>query len=122
MIGFGTTSHRLQLMDGLKAALDCFKRAGCKRVYINGSFVTKKQIPNDIDVAWEPFGVDLHLLRVIEPIFFDFNNFREAQKEKFGCEFFPASINANRAGDTFLHFFQIDKNTGNQKGIIVIDL
>ena len=40
-------------MRGLKAALENLRNAGCRTTYINGSFVTRKAIPNDYDVCWE---------------------------------------------------------------------
>lgn len=89
---------------------------------MDGSFVTIKAVPNDFDVAWDPNGVDLPRLKILEPVFFDFFNSRAAQKAKFFGEFFPSSASADPAGNTFLEFFQIDKHTGNQKGIIALDL
>ena len=119
---FATTAHRQRLLRGLEAALGVLRSAGCKRVYVDGSFVTINQAPNDYDVAWEPSGVDLASLRSLEPVFFDFRNRRGAQKAKFLGEFFPSSATADLVGNTFLEFFQIDKNTGDPKGIIAIDL
>lgn len=121
-IAFGTTPHRRRLLDGLEVALDILRIAGCKRVYIDGSFVTAKRVPNDFDAAWEPAGVDLPLLRSMEPAFFDFSNLRAAQKAKFLGEFFPSSFTADSVGKTFLEFFQVDKDTGNPKGIVALDL
>ena len=45
-------------MVGLMAALENLKGAGCQTVYLNGSFVTSKGIPNDYDACWEEAGVD----------------------------------------------------------------
>ena len=98
------------------------KACGCRRLYVDGSFVTSTDIPNDYDVAWEPAGVDLGKLRLMEPVFFDFRNLRAAQKAKYFLEFFPSSAAADPAGNTFLEFFQIDRSTGNPKGIIALDL
>ena len=119
---FGISAHRTRLINGLAAAIVLLRQAGCQRIFIDGSFVTRKTVPNDYDVAWELSGVDLPLLKRVEPLFFDFANFRAAQKAKFYGEFFPASTSADRAGRTFLEFFQIDKNTGNPKGIVALDL
>lgn len=44
---FGWTSRRRELLDGLKAALKPLREAGCRRVFINGSFVTDKDEPGD---------------------------------------------------------------------------
>jgi hypothetical protein len=96
--------------------------AGCRRIYLNGSFVTDKRQPGDIDVAWDPDGVDVECLLGLEPVFGEFADRRAAQKAKFGCEFFPSSFVADLVGNTFLEFFQIDKDTEQRKGIIALDL
>jgi len=88
-------------------------------VYIDGSFVTAKEVPGDFDGCWEPHGVDPDLL---DPVLLDFRHPRRAQKEKFRGEFFIADGGADLAGTHFLEFFQIDKATGDPKGIIAIDL
>ena len=119
---YGRTVYRKRLIGGLQAAMVLLRTAGCKRLYVDGRFVTSKRVPNDYDAAWEPAGVDVVLLRSLEPAFFNFDNLRAAQKAKFYGEFFPSSARANLVGTTFLDFFQIDKNTGNAKGIIALDL
>ena len=119
---FGRTVHRTRLMKGLEDAIAILRQAGCKRLYVDGSFVTSKEVPNDYDAAWEPVGVDVPLLLSIEPVFADFSNLRAAQKAKFFGEFFPSSAAADLVGNTFLEFFQIDRDTGNPKGIIALDL
>lgn len=114
---FGGNRQRCKLLNGLKEALDLLKRAGCRRVYLDGSFVTGKELPNDVDVCWDVDGVDPMSL---DSVFFDFDNGRAAQKERFGAEFFPAQ--APQRLKTFLDFFQIDKDTGKPKGIIELIL
>lgn len=110
---FGGNKKRRDLLRGLKEALDMLVSAGCHRVYLDGSFVTSKESPNDIDVCWDIDGVDPMML---DSVFFDFDNDRAAQKARFGAEFFPAQ--APQRLRTFLDFFQVDKDTGNPKGII----
>jgi len=100
------------------------KSAGCRRVYLDGSFVTDKEgalglPPKDYDVCWEVSGVDPTRL---DPVLLDFSKGRAAQKAKFLGELFPAETPEGVTGRTFLEFFQIDKRTGNPKGIIAIDL
>jgi hypothetical protein len=107
----------VSLLRGLKEALDLLQGAGCRRVYIDGSFVTAKKWPNDIDVCWDVDGVDPMSL---DSVFFDFSNARAAQRSRFGGEFFPAQ--APQRLKTFLDFFQIDKVTGRPKGIIELRL
>ena len=116
---FGNNSRRQRLIVGLKAALENLKSSGCQTVYINGSFVTEKELPNDYDGCWEEAGVDPSLL---DPVLLTFDPGRAAQKSKYLGELFPASIIADTDGLSFLEFFQTDKDTGRTKGIVAIDL
>lgn len=116
---FGGNERRERLLMGLVEALRLLRAAGCRRVYINGSFVTSKELPNDIDVCWDIEGVDADAL---DPVFFDFDDGRAAQKARFGSEFFPAQVPEGVTGRAFLDFFQADKQTGEPKGIIKLEL
>lgn len=116
---FGTTQHRLKLIAGLKAALDSLRTAGCQTAYIDGSFVTAKEVPNDFDACWDIDGVNPEIL---DPILLKFDNGRLAQKTKFFGELFPAQTQESGSGRMFLEFFQTDKETGNPKGIVALDL
>jgi hypothetical protein len=115
---FGTTPHRARLLDGLHRALEALRTAGCQRTYVDGSFVTAKDVPGDFDACWETQGVDAGKL---DPVLLDFSNKRAAQKAKYGGELFPATASAG-PGARFLDFFQRDKATGEPKGIVAIDL
>ena len=106
-------------MAGFNAALENLKSAGCRTVYLDGSFVTIKAIPNDYDACWDEDGVDPVLL---DPVLLTFDAGRAAQKATYMGELFPASVVANAGGFSFIDFFQIDKETGDPKGIIAIDL
>lgn len=116
---FGWNEYRRALLSGLKSALKALQSAGCRAVYIDGSFVTSKELPNDYDCCWDVVGVNEGLL---DPTFLNFDNKREAQKIKYGGEFFPAQLPEGLTGKTFLEFFQTDKETGGQKGIVAIAL
>jgi hypothetical protein len=121
---FGGTVHRRRLLDGLERALRNLKAAGCRRVYLDGSFVTEKERvlglpPNDFDGCWELAGVDPTKL---DPVLLDFSNGRAGQKANYYGELFPAETPEGLSGRTFLEFFQTDKQTGNPKGIVVIEL
>jgi hypothetical protein len=84
----------------------------------DGSYVTEKQDPGDFDACWDPAGVDPTLL---DPVLLDFSNGRRNQKQKYRGEFFPSSARAD-AMRTFVDYFQVDKVSGNRKGLIVIRL
>ena len=116
---FGFTPRRVRLLNGLKAALALLKTAGCRSVYIDGSFVTAKPQPGDFDACWAIEGVDPNAL---DPVFLDFSRARAAQKARFLGEFFPADLPEGIIGKTFLEFFQTDKNTGAAKGIVALNL
>lgn len=114
---FGTSSWRLHLLEGCRSALVALKAAGCRRAWIDGSFVTGKLHPGDIDGCYDPIGVDRALLH---PALLDLSPGRPAQKVEFGCEFFPNIVEAG-SGEFYVEFFQRDRD-GQRKGIVVIDL
>ncbi|MXZ20561.1 MAG: hypothetical protein F4Y84_08150 [Caldilineaceae bacterium SB0665_bin_25] len=116
---FATSLWRRCLLFGLRAAVESLRNAGCQTVYVDGSFVTAKTEPNDFDVCWDEKGVDFNKL---DPILLNFDAKRAVQKAKFGGEFFPAGWLAGIGDRAFLDFFQTDKETGVQKGIVALDL
>src|SRR5258706_7979166 len=115
---YATNSKRRQLFKGLTEACGSLKLAGCIAVYLDGSYVTDIPYPGDYDVCWNPINVDETKL---DPVFLDFTNKRSRQKSKYGGEFF---LNTARADGTYFYiqYFQKDKETGLQKGIIRINL
>lgn len=116
---FGGTAYREELLAGLKEALDSLRAAGCETVYVNGSFVTAKEAPQDFDACWDPTGVDPSAL---DPVLLRFDNRRAAQKAKYKGELFPSSADASASGPIFLDFFQVDKDSGKPKGIVALEL
>ena len=116
---YATNERREQLLDGLRAAIESLHAAGCSCVYLDGSFVTDKELPGDFDACWEASGVDPDLL---DPVLLDFSDRRAAQQARYGGELFPADVAAEPSGTLFLDYFQRDRITGEPKGIIAIDL
>jgi hypothetical protein len=114
---FGRNSHRVGLLGGLLRAIANLAGAGCQAVLLDGSFVSEKELPQDYDGAWEPYGVDPNLL---DPVLLDFSNRRAAMKAKYGGELFPASSQA-AAGVLYRDYFQKDRN-GVAKGVLLIEL
>ena len=113
---FATSDHRKHLFAGFKNGVIALQKAGCRKIYLDGSFITEKSIPGDFDVCWDRIGVDD---KKLDPVFYDFKDKRKKQKERFYGEFFPMHLFADRT-HVFLDYFQIDKYTGNAKGIICI--
>ncbi len=117
---YGYTKHRKNILGGLKRVLDNLKQAGCKRAYLDGSFITSKQKPGDFDLCYEIDGVKGELL---DPILRDRKYLlppREAQKKHYFGDILPTRKHPKEWD--LLAFFQVDKHTGKQKGIIVITL
>ena len=106
-------------MVGLRSVLENLEDAGCRTAYVDGSFVTAKELPKDFDACWEEEGVNPDLL---DPVLLIFDPGRAMQKAKFLGELFPASFISGSEGLSFLDFFQTDRSTGERKGIVAIDL
>lgn len=116
---YGTTEHRRELLTGLRAAFEALAAAGCRRAYVDGSFVTSKEAPRDFDVCWEASDVNPDR---VDPELLDFSDARAAQKRRYGGELFPANGIAAPPNTRYLDFFQTDRHSGEPKGIIAIDL
>ena len=115
---YGKNPVRRKQFEGLVNACQALSHAGCRFVYLDGSYVTGKPCPGDYDACWDPAGVSVENL---DPTFLIFDNKREAQKLKYEGEFFPFSFDAGN-GQVFLEFFQTDRHSGKRKGILAIDL
>ena len=111
--------RRQKLFDGFRRACGELRNAGCRLVYVDGSFVTRKEHPGDFDACWDVQSVDEEKL---DPVFWDFSNGRAAQKHRFLGELFPAQLPEGATGRAFVEFFQVNKLTGEPKGILAIRL
>ncbi|MCY3879257.1 MAG: hypothetical protein OXF74_08775 [Rhodobacteraceae bacterium] len=116
---FAYNPWRRRLFAGLLKASANLATAGCQTLFLDGSFITEKPAPGDFDACWEPYGVNWDLL---DPVFSQFANQRSAQRKKFGGEFFPSRTRADAQDRNFVDFFQIEKFTGQPKGIVLIDI
>ena len=77
--------------------------------------MTWKKHPGDFDACWDVQNVD-------DPVFWDFSRGRAAQKRRFLGEFFPAQLPEGASGRAFVDFFQVNKMSGEPKGILAIRL
>jgi len=114
---YGWNQHRRSQLDGMMDAFRQLKQAGCKTVFLDGSFITKKEFPGDYDCLWDMKGVDLDKLDVL----FHPDN-RNAQKIRLKGEFIPGQLTERSSNTPFLDFFQTDKETQEKKGIIKLNL
>lgn len=111
---FATNPKRRKLFIGFVDASNQLRLAGCTMIYLDGSFVTGKPNPGDFDGCWDPTGINVSQLN---PLFLEFDKGRKSQKAEFGGEFFPVT---KGKGQSFVDFFQQDRFTGMQKGIISV--
>ena len=114
---FGWTERRRRLLDRLADAIELLTKAGCRQIWVNGSFVTAKNEPGDFDACRETDDVDLDAL---DPMLLDLSNHRAAQKARVGGELFP-NVVETQSGLSFAEFFQNERDTSH-KGIVVIHL
>ncbi len=120
-IRYATTVRRIHLLTGLRAALEALRQVGCRTVWIDGSFISSKTDPNDIDVLFDDAHLDWEELSLNEPVLLDHKNKSAAMKRKFGCECYAVSWLAGMDGEPFLEFFQHTRD-GQRKGILRLDL
>lgn len=113
---FVHNEKRRQLFAGLVQVVSILKESNCPEVFLDGSFITAKELPNDYDLCYEPTGMaPAERLR-------EFLEHSETRKERY-------------LGDVFIHmpeppffvnhvtYWQRDGRNGDvAKGIIRIDL
>lgn len=122
---FGWNSQRRKLLEGLKRAVRNLAAAGVKEIWIDGSFVTAKELPADIDGVWLVKG-DVNLDK-LDRVFLEFDEIdptTSAMKKKYGVDFIIVNeelANPNAENGGVLAYFQKDRD-GNRKGIIKIDI
>lgn len=119
---FGYNDHRKALIEGLKKGIKALRDCGCGTLYIDGSFVTKKDFPGDFDACWDSTRTDIYKMQKKYPLLLEWTNNRKAQKEYYRGEFFIAeNIASNDPYALFLDFFQTDRE-GNPKGIVQLKI
>lgn len=119
---FTWNETRRVLFRGFTRALANLSRAGVRRVWIDGSFVTSKDEPQDVDGGWEP-GPPEDEDR-LDAVFLDLWSGRQAMRRKYGVDFLVAGMRLQdrvAQGRTVEEFFQADRR-GNPKGILLVEI
>lgn len=118
---FNTTDCRVQLSSKLREYVEELRRfnAGSELI-VDGSFVTSKPDPNDIDLILVlPEGFDY--ARQVMP--FEYNLIRSRPvKKKYGFDVFAAVKNTKLYNDRINFFQQVRGNGGLKKGLLRIPL
>lgn len=117
---YGYTQRRRDMIAGLERAMKHLAEFGCRAVYIDGSFVSKKHNPSDYDACWDDTGeIDEEYLRLYQPYFI--TNAKEKLKAKYGGEFIRSSSFADW-DNRYLAYYQRDKQDLSPKGIIRLEI
>lgn len=117
---FGGRGRRRKVFEDLLVWLRHMKAAGCRTVYINGSFVTAKEFPNDFDACFDPAGVDKARL---DPVLLERTDAGlELIKARYGGDIRVDRETPPGSISPYLRFFMRDGRSGVEKGIIVVDL
>ncbi len=117
---FGYNKRRRLLISGLQMAMQDLQAAGCRVIYINGSFTTSKSDPVDFDACYDNETVDADYLRANAPRLLNYYD-RAGQKARYKGEIFPSNQPVGNYGENSFEFFQSDRRK-RKKGIIAIDL
>ena len=114
---FGFNESRIGKLKRLIIFLKILNSLGCTTVYIAGSFVTKKEFPNDIDLCVDITGIDYVKLKKQYPEFLEQKGIDKIIKEHkihFALFFDFGSTE-------YLDWFRKDRDD-NQRGLIKINL
>lgn len=103
---FAINEHRAQLTRGMLHALHDLKAQGFDDVYLGGSFITKKPLPNDFDLTYKSADKTRDMLYKNLPLMTD----RGLMKEAYGGEALPNMTE---------YFLQ---HNGRKIGIVKIDM
>lgn len=117
---YGKTARRKELLKKARLGLLNLRDAGCEWVWLDGSFVTSKALPNDVDGCWE-MAPGLDLSRLDESFLLRSFKDRVALLYDYGLDFFVAGATEAGSGLPFSEFFQFAPG-GVRKGIIKMHL
>ena len=126
---YASGRFRKRLFEGLLKVLPVLKNGGCTMLFLDGSFVTSKELnaSSDYDACILCTESSADLKVHLFPTPGDIVHCNHVQKEMYRGEFkfadkpehFDQSI---RKDVTFLDYFQFDTRTQQKKGIIRIEL
>lgn len=117
VLKFNTNAHRAKLTTQLFAGLQVLKVAGCKQVWVNGSFTTEKINPGDVDVLYDVQGIrPADLPKTFQD--------KAGRRSFYGGDYIPVDLaNHQLAFPTGLFaFFRGVRDSSTKKGIVRIRL
>lgn len=119
---FGWNLRRQRLTLAVLEVAHLMRHHGARRLWIDGSFVSAKPEPGDVDLLYSLNELDEDALLDAEPVLEDFSDGRKAQKARFGgVECWPIEFTEASTGRAMLEFFAFDRDD-QPKGLIELDL
>ena len=120
---FGASPERRLLLVQLRVALVALAAAGCRRAWLDGSFVGDVERrfgrpPGDVDVGWDLAGGDLRRLAALAPALHPLRGSREERRRRFGGDYVAVAAPLEIG---VLAGFQRDRE-GRPKGIVLLRL
>jgi hypothetical protein len=114
---FSTNPHRTALSEMLLEALRMLAKAGCRQVWINGSYVTDKERPGDVDVLYDAWAVRPNEL---DQLFRSETAAARADRNKiYGGDYFP--VYDDELDGALISHFETDRSDI-PKGIVQLSL
>jgi len=119
---YGT--KRNEIFNGILRLIEDLKAVGCNAMYVDGSYISEKQRPNDADICWEMIDDPIYeaYAKRTCPVLFMTKGKRPEQQARYCSDVFIADAVELSTGLAFLNFFQKIKYSTEPKGIIKIYL
>lgn len=119
---FCRSRARRKLIEGLSTLLSKLAESGCKRVYIGGSFASKKRNPADFDAVYDAEGVDFDLLRKLDRrILMERDEDANLLQAEYGGVVEPMRTLPS-LGFSMLEVLQYDTRSQTFKGLVLLEL
>jgi hypothetical protein len=113
---FGTTPYRVEQIQNSIPYFCIFYSCGCGIVYVDGSFVSKKKEPEDIDICFDITGIHEEKIIRYFPKFLNVNE-RGRIRRELKCHIFTFTQE-----DTELFDMLNTDRYDNLKGLVILDL
>jgi hypothetical protein len=113
---FGTNQQRMEQIQNSLPYFRIFHSCGCRIVYVDGSFVSKKKYPEDIDICFDITGIQEEKIIRVFPKFLDVNERGRIRRDQ-KCHIFTFTQEDTELFD----LLNIDRDD-NSKGLVILDL
>ena len=113
---FGTNQRRMEQIQNSLPYFRIFHSCGCRIGYVDGSFVSKKKFPEDIDICFDITGISEERIKSVFPKFLDVNE-RGRIRRDLKCHIFTFT----QEDPEIFDLLNADREY-NPKGLVKLDL